>query len=78
MTTLVTGASGHLGNNVVRALLARGRKVVVLCGHGWFNRMTRKILRRRGWQCVYDGGDSYWAWRRYEPPGPIGSNRGCA
>ena len=30
MTVLVTGATGHLGNNVVRALLARGRKVRAL------------------------------------------------
>ena len=30
MTVLVTGAAGHLGNNVVRQLLARGRSVRVL------------------------------------------------
>jgi dihydroflavonol-4-reductase len=30
MSVLVTGASGHIGNNVVRQLLARGRKVRVL------------------------------------------------
>jgi broad specificity phosphatase PhoE len=51
--------------------LARGRRLIILCGHGWFNRMTRKVLRQRGWQCAYDGGDSYWAWRRYEPPRAI-------
>ena len=48
--------------------LAQGRRLVLLCAHGWFNRMVRKVLRQRNWQCVYDGGDSYWAWRRYEPP----------
>jgi dihydroflavonol-4-reductase len=31
MTTLVTGASGHIGANLVRALLARGRRVRALC-----------------------------------------------
>jgi len=30
MTTVVTGASGHIGANLVRALLARGRKVRAL------------------------------------------------
>ena len=30
MTVLVTGAAGHLGNNIVRALLARERKIRVL------------------------------------------------
>jgi broad specificity phosphatase PhoE len=39
---------------------------VVLFAHGWFNRMLRPVLRRRGWQCVRDGGDNYWSWRRYE------------
>jgi len=29
-TVLVTGATGHLGNNIVRELLARGRKVRIL------------------------------------------------
>ena len=29
-TVLVTGAAGHLGNNIVRELLARGRTVRVL------------------------------------------------
>jgi broad specificity phosphatase PhoE len=48
--------------------LARGKKLLVLCAHGWFNRMVRRVLRARGWRCVYDGGDSYWAWRRFEPP----------
>jgi nucleoside-diphosphate-sugar epimerase len=34
MTTLVTGATGHIGNNLVRALLARGERVRVLCRPG--------------------------------------------
>src|SRR6187402_710640 len=31
MTTLVTGATGHIGNNLVRSLLARQERVRVLC-----------------------------------------------
>jgi len=34
MTTLVTGATGHIGNNLVRALLARRERVRVLCRPG--------------------------------------------
>ena len=39
---------------------------VALFGHGWFNRMLRPVLKRQGWKCVYDGGDSYWSFRKYE------------
>jgi broad specificity phosphatase PhoE len=39
---------------------------VYLAGHGWFNRMLRPELRRLGWVCVRDGGDSYWSYRVYE------------
>lgn len=43
----------------------RGQNVL-LCAHGWFNRMMRPTLRRQGWREVEDGGDSYWSYRRYE------------
>ncbi len=39
---------------------------VYLAAHGWFNRMLRPELKRLGWQCVRDGGDSYWSFRVYE------------
>jgi len=39
---------------------------VFLAAHGWFNRMIRKELRKLGWKCTYNGGDQYWAWRRFE------------
>jgi broad specificity phosphatase PhoE len=38
---------------------------VVLAAHGWFNRMLRPELRRRGWSCLHDGGDKYWSYRIY-------------
>lgn len=38
----------------------------VLAAHGWFNRMMRPELKRRGWKCRKDGGDSYWSFRIYE------------
>jgi broad specificity phosphatase PhoE len=43
----------------------RGRNVM-LCAHGWFNRMMRPVLLGWGWRCVYDGGDGYWSYRMYE------------
>lgn len=42
----------------------RGENVVV-CAHGWFNRMMRPVLLSWGWKCVYDGGDKYWSYRQY-------------
>lgn len=43
----------------------RGQNVLV-CAHGWFNRMMRPVLRAQGWREVEDRGDGYWAYRRYE------------
>lgn len=42
---------------------------VYLAAHGWFNRMLRPKLRRKGWRCQTDGGDSYWSYRIYEYTG---------
>lgn len=43
---------------------------VALFAHGWFNRMLRPALARRGWVCKRDGGDWYWSWRAYERKKP--------
>jgi broad specificity phosphatase PhoE len=43
----------------------RGRNVL-LCAHGWFNRMMRPVLRSQGWREVENTGDAYWSYRRYE------------
>jgi broad specificity phosphatase PhoE len=39
---------------------------VVLAAHGWFNRMLRPQLKKRGWVNVHDGGDKYWSFRIYQ------------
>ncbi|MGD2132107.1 MAG: histidine phosphatase family protein [Maricaulaceae bacterium] len=41
-------------------------RTVLVCAHGWFNRMMRPVLLARGWRCVQDGRDHYWSFRRYE------------
>ena len=46
MTTLVTGGSGHLGNAIVRTLLARGRSVRVLV-HSESASLTGLTVERR-------------------------------
>jgi hypothetical protein len=43
----------------------RGQNVL-LCAHGWFNRMMRPVLRAQGWREVENKGDEYWSYRRYE------------
>ncbi len=45
---------------------ARAGENVLVCAHGWFNRMMRPVLVANGWNCVYDGRDDYWSFRRYE------------
>lgn len=47
--------------------LTRGGQSVMVFAHGWFNRMLRPALMRRGYVCVQDGGDAYWSFRVYEP-----------
>ncbi len=43
---------------------------VLLCAHGYLNWMIDRRLRKEGWACVdRDGGNHYWSWRIYEPPG---------
>jgi broad specificity phosphatase PhoE len=51
--------------STLTAQALRGQNVL-LCAHGWFNRMMRPILRKQGWREVEDCGDSYWSYRRYE------------
>ncbi len=48
MTVLVTGAAGHVGNNVVRQLLARGRKVRVLVHSESASLDALNVEQRRG------------------------------
>ena len=43
---------------------------VLLCAHGYLNWMIDRRLRKEGWKRTErDGGNHYWSWRIYEPPG---------
>lgn len=43
---------------------------VMLCAHGYLNWMLDQRLRKEGWvRTERDGGNHYWSWRIYEPPG---------
>lgn len=45
---------------------ANDGKLVYVAAHGWFNRMIRAELRRRGWRCTENQGDLHWRFRRFE------------
>ena len=51
-----------------RVIKAAENGDVLVCAHGWFNRMVGRRLKRRGWRVVHNGGDAYWGWRKYLPP----------
>ena len=43
---------------------------VLLCAHGYLNWMIDQRLRKEGWsRASHSGGNHYWSWRIYEPPG---------
>lgn len=41
---------------------------VVLCGHGWFNHMMARELRRRGWIKIKGGGATFWDHKTFASP----------
>lgn len=45
---------------------AKGGKMIFVAAHGWFNRMVRSGLKRRGFVCTEDHGDLHWSYRRFE------------
>lgn len=47
---------------------ASGGKLVFVTAHGWFNRMVKGSLKKRGWKCVKQNGDLHWSHRRFERP----------
>lgn len=48
------------------AVEAAGGKLVFVTAHGWFNRMVKGSLKKRGWTCVSQNGDLHWSFRRFE------------
>ena len=52
----------------VLAAHASGGKTVYVSAHGWFNRMLKGSLMKRGWKCKSQNGDLHWSHRRFERP----------
>lgn len=45
---------------------AKDGKIIYVSGHGWFNRMLKGSLMKRGWKCKSQNGDLHWSHRRFE------------
>ncbi len=55
---------------VTRLEMHTAKGDVLLCAHGYLNWMIDRQLLRDGWtRTERDGGNRYWSWRIYEPPG---------
>ena len=44
---------------------ANDHKIIFVTAHGWFNRMLKGSLKKRGWKCVSQNGDLHWSHRRF-------------
>ncbi|MCK5745739.1 MAG: histidine phosphatase family protein [Oricola sp.] len=68
---------GRVGQIVSRLETHAANGDVLLCAHGYLNWMIDRRLTRDGWtRTERDGGNHYWSWRIYEPPGakrPVGA-----
>ena len=51
---------------------AKGGKIIYVSAHGWFNRMLKGSLMKRGWKCMSQNGDLHWSHRRFERPSNYG------
>ena len=60
----------------VLASHAKDGKTVYVSAHGWFNRMLKGSLMKRGWKCVSENGDLHWSHRRFERPTNYGDQHG--
>lgn len=47
---------------------AQGGKIIYVQGHGWFNRMIKGSLMKRGWRLKSQNGDLHWSRRRLVRP----------
>lgn len=58
--------AARAAGELVRMAEENGGRDIVLAAHGWFNRMLRPHIKRRGFACIHNGGDKYWSYRIYQ------------